>query len=251
MEILERAFKTIPGLTTVFAVLALFMLPPDSELAAAIRVFIVAWLLYRISSALDWFFDRLYAPQPERKRKLWKSLSDWWYSIRIWRLPAYAGIEEKREAVRIKLGLKTKIGLYKEAKAVAMTAGKWESDIYPFIGRSKFARAFIAPLLLIAFFLPLRGRLFSTKIEALGTRLIQWRLLADFREDIVRASEKLQFLSRWEIPMLLGLLCAFLFVYLRIEHMKKLYKFAAAWPKPASARKRWRGRSIPQRKSLF
>jgi hypothetical protein len=65
MEILEKPLERVPGLVLVFGLLAVFMLGNDSEAAAAIRVFVVAWVLYRMGSYLDGLFDVLYRPGPE------------------------------------------------------------------------------------------------------------------------------------------------------------------------------------------
>ena len=41
MEILERAFRTIPGRALAFGVFGRFALNPESELSAALRVFVL------------------------------------------------------------------------------------------------------------------------------------------------------------------------------------------------------------------
>src|SRR5215470_8720072 len=102
MEILERALKKIPGLTYVFAIAALLMLENNSEVAAVIRVFVVAWLLYRISSSLDKIFDLFYGPENRAPTfwsktlgSLYRGCGRAWFAIRK-RAPGYSTLETNR-----------------------------------------------------------------------------------------------------------------------------------------------------------
>src|SRR5215470_11266825 len=90
MQILEKPLERLPGMVLVFGLLCLFMLENDSEPAAAIRVFVVAWVLYRLGSVLDKLFDGFYGTEPKcppkhRPRCLWERIR--WKSSRVWYRP--------------------------------------------------------------------------------------------------------------------------------------------------------------------
>src|SRR6266496_3615872 len=108
MEILNKALEKIPGLAYVFAIAALLMLNGDSEIAAGIRVFVVAWSLYRISSSLDALFDLFYGPRVRtggiwtgRLTRFWsyRRAGEVWYQFRR-HLPGYRTLEENRKRNR-------------------------------------------------------------------------------------------------------------------------------------------------------
>lgn len=148
MEILERAFKTIPGLALAFGIVGLFTLSPGSELSAALRVFVIAWILYRLGSLLDALFDRLYGPRSPETETTW----DRW---RLKRLFHYRVLEDRREEAARALGLASTVGLYKKATAALREAEVSDLKVYSSLQYSKAARTFILPLLAVSIALPL------------------------------------------------------------------------------------------------
>lgn len=236
MEILENALKTIPGLTLVFAIAALLLLEDNSELAAAIRVFVVAWTLYRISSNLDWFFDLAYGPGPRDADQpknaapsVWLKLQQFWCHLRSGLLPGFRSLEHKRDEAAGKLGLKGVKGLYGRAEKILKETDDWKTNVEPLRGFSKAARAFIVPLLLVSVMVSvpdgqwLIPRWFMAFIASIG----KLPLLAGFRGDFARAGEKLEFLKYPAIPAVACLISLGLYLSLRLLHMNRMYDLVA------------------------
>src|SRR5262245_23598650 len=122
MEIFTDLLETVPGLTLVFTISALFLIDKDSEIAQGIRAFVVAWALYRTSSGLDRFFDLAYGPGPRPgttgEKKSLLRLRQHWCSLRTILVPGFSGLEKRRnDALRVLRRTQdgTK-GLYKIAK---------------------------------------------------------------------------------------------------------------------------------------
>jgi hypothetical protein len=227
MELLASVLEAVPGLPFVFAIAALLLLKNDSEIAEAIRVFVVAWCLYRISKGLDRLFGLFYGPKPEVDKSKAKVDSFWhklrinWYDLRMKGLLGYQSLDTSRKDAMDSLHLEEVEGLYEKAKQKVETTKEWRQQINPLIGVSKAARAFIVPFLLIGIGL-------NTRMEGQWlTHVGEWSLLAGFREDFARAQERLEFLRDPIIPWGVCLLSLFWFVYLRWLHMKRLYDLAA------------------------
>jgi hypothetical protein len=242
MELLQEALETIPGLTLVFAIASLLLLDHDSELAQAIRVFVVAWLLYRLSSGLDKLWDLVYGPRDNLKkpdRKLWYLESWSRYTIRYiwgegWRrvrrlAPGSKSLEVNRSQAASELGLPGIKGLYKQAKTRMEKTEEWKHDVYRWIGYSKAARAFIIPSLFI--FIMLASP--STVIRQTTKYLVQHGdqpLFRGFAEDFGRAKERLEILGHWvlygypTLPALFFLGSLVMYVWFRVRHMNKLYR---------------------------
>jgi len=226
MEILERAFKTIPGMALVFAAVGLLTLKPDSDFAAAIRTFVLVWLLYQFSRSFDPLFDAVYAPRSDGG-KTHRSKLNWWNSMREPMLPWYGALERKRTAASKKLGLKTVPGVYKAAKTALQKAGTWETDAYPLINYSKAARAFVVLFFLAWMFVHAPGRA-SHFSQWLWIHLGNGPLIEAFRDDLGRANSNLQIFTEPAIPVVLCVVCFVAYIYLRIKHMLKLYELAAS-----------------------
>ena len=236
MEILENALKTIPGLALVFAVSALLLLDKNSELAAAIRVFIVAWVLYRIGSYVDWFFDLAYGPGPRHQDateekmsrgwpKVFRVLDEKWSRLRKTLLPGYKRLEERRDKAAQKLKLRGVKGVYKRAKEVLETTADWKSEVDPLTTSSKAARTFIIPLFLVSIVVSLPGQRswILQRPSAFIAYLGNLPLLAGFETDFARAQEKLDFLRHPAIPALGCLISIGLYLSRRLRHLKRLY----------------------------
>jgi hypothetical protein len=193
MEILEDLFKTIPGLPFVFALAALLLLKNDSEIAEAIRVFVVAWCLYQASRLLDYLFDFFYAPKPKPDGAgMFHWFIQLWWRLR-WPVRWLFGLQtlqSKREQAVSRLHLDGTEGLYAKAKEKVETSKGWKTEVYPLIGLSKTARTFILPSFLIAM-----GTKMSTGEQELQQRIAGSPLLAGFTEDFACAHERLAFLS--------------------------------------------------------
>jgi hypothetical protein len=228
MELLASVLEAVPGLPFVFAIAALLLLENDSEIAEAIRVFVVAWCLYRISKRLDGLFGLFYGPKPEVDKskpevgQFWHKLRTNWYNLRMKRLLGYESLEASRKDAMDGLHLEEVEGLYEKAKQKVETSKEWKKQIDPLIGVSKAARAFIFPFFLIG--IGLNTRMDGQWLARVG----KWSLLAGFREDFARAQERLEFLKDPVIPWGVCLFSVFWFVYLRWRHMKSLYDLAGA-----------------------
>jgi len=230
MEILERAFKVIPGLTLVFAIVALLMLKAHLELAAAIRAFAVAWALYWTSKSLDWLFDLAYGPRPDRAPKYWTKVlltrRQVWWGLRMVLLPGYWYLEGKRKAAVSGLKLGQVKGLHDKAKAILEKEGRWETEVKPWVSYSKAARAFILPFFLITLLMsiPEVQRQPQQWSPAFISRLGEAPLVIAFSDDFKQVKENFKFLENRRTPALLCLTCLLLYLALRIKHMGKLYK---------------------------
>jgi hypothetical protein len=219
MEILASVLEAVPGLTFVFAIAVIVLLPDGSEIAEAIRVFVVAWCLYRISKRMDGLFDLFYGPEPRQGRCY--RLRTAWYRLRK-RMLGYKSLEVNRNNAMPALSITEVEGLYDKAKQRAEATKNWEKEIYPLIGVSKAARAFIVPFFLIGVGMELQDR--PRALAANGIAAVaQLRLLAGFREDFARAGERLEFLREPLIPFGVCLITLILFACLRWKHMNELY----------------------------
>jgi hypothetical protein len=210
MEILERALKTIPGLALVFAIVAIFLLDDRSELAVVIRIFVVAWILYRISSSLDWFFDGLYGPGSGEE------------GLRRF-LPGYKNLETNRKEAARSLHLPGVEGVYKKAKAFAQKAGTWETEVEPLIAYSKAARAFIVPCLLVLISVAISGT-GEDRRNLFSFDFLQNSPLSGFVTDLGYARKVEWMKMHPAAPIILFIVCSVLYVFLRIKHMNKLYE---------------------------
>jgi len=243
MEILESALRAIPGLALVFAIAALLMLPNDSEVAETIRVFVVAWSLYRIGSCLDWFFDRLYGPGPRRElqaktkaQSVWskgfRRVKKFWGTLRTRVLPGFKRLENSRDGAAMRLGQGI-AGLYKAAakKVEQEKPRDWKSKVSPLIDRSKAARAFILPFLLlsIAVATPAGDRPIPEWLLARFASFVKLPLIAPFADDFESAKKKLEFLQYPLVvalpvkSVLVCLVATYFYVSLRLRHMTTLY----------------------------
>lgn len=231
MEILEDLFKTIPGLPFVFAIAALLLLKNDSEIAEVIRVFVVAWCLYQTSSYLDLLFDLFYAPKPKPDDGTLQWLIKFWWWRRRSRLPGLADLQKKRDDAAKSPGLLGTKVTYAKAKERAETSEAWKSEVYPLIGFSKIARTFILPFFLIGIRVKTStGQQWLPQIVTVVDPLRSLSLFADFREDFVRAQERLKCLSSPAIPFGICLISLVIYIVLRLRHMGKLHELAASMP---------------------
>jgi len=256
MEILESALEATIGLRLVFAIAALLLLEESSEIAAAIRVFVVVWALYRVSSLLDNLFDLAYEPGPRpgtdatqnvannkpqglwsKWRRFWLKcrLSPQWWSLRRTSLPGYEELEKERDAAANELrrngsDLRGVTGVYAASKKMlerqdkerGEIVGKWEAKVKPAMALSKAARAFIVPSLL-AFIAVGAQALLPQCVPAFPSRFGNLPLVAAFRADFMRAQEKLEFFRYPAVPAVVLLGTVFLYIALRLRSMKNLY----------------------------
>ncbi len=239
METLNRALETIPGLSIIFSIAALLMLEESSEVASAIRVFVVAWLLFKISSYLDTFFNLFYGPRPEDRAPTFlsrhmgrthRAVAGVWYRIRRV-MPGFKTLEGNRdEAVRVVFPRGVAPGIYKRAHEQLLKEHRklWDEEVAPLLNISKAARAFIAPFFLTAII----TAFWNQRIRIPAGMMNQARklggahLFTAFRSDFIRAAERLDFLNPvW--CLILFTLCVFVYLWLRIAHMNRLYKLAA------------------------
>ena len=139
--------RPIPGLALAFGVVGLFALNPESELSAALRVFVLTWFLYRIGSALDRpFLDGLYGALNSGTASAW----DRW---RLKRLFRYQPLEQRRDTAQRALGLPTGNGLYKKAVAALNDARITDIKVYSTLQYSMAARQSSARSALSAMFI--------------------------------------------------------------------------------------------------
>lgn len=223
MEILERAFKTIPGLALAFGIVGLFTLSLGSELSAALRLFVIAWIFYRIGSWLDRpVFDTLYDPPSLETETAW----DRWRQRRLFR---YRILEERREKAARALGLPGTAGLYKKATAALREAEVSDLKVYSSLQYSKAARTFILPLVVvsIAFF----TSTWPWTRDPVPEFIRRGPLLQAFWSDILSACANLRSLTAVGTATL-GALCIVIYIYFRVEHMTSLYELAAE-PRPS------------------
>jgi hypothetical protein len=265
MEILIEELKKSPGLVLVFAIIALLLLEDSSEIAAAIRVFVVAWGLYRIGSCLDWLlFDPIYArgPRPhlpgetehtlrKLRIKLYNEFARLWYKLRKRVVYPFAGLEKKRHNAA--KGLRQKgarlsgvEGLYRKTQEALKEDKKWETEVETWNNWSKAVRTFVLPLFAIVVarlaprWLPLIPPEFRPDFEHLGENHLfaaLEHLFASFGKDFICAREKLHVLFLTcsvfyaFVPAVLCLVCLLLYVSLRLHHMTQMYDLVAPPPK--------------------
>jgi hypothetical protein len=234
MDVFADALETVPGLALVFAIAALFLMRNESEIAEAIRVFFVAWVLYRASSRLDWFFDVAYGPGPRggaagAQRGL-RRLRELWWRLRMRLVVGFDELETRRRNAIRGLGEKydPNKGLYASAKK-AIGTERWDKHVKRSLDYSKAFRAFILPLLVV--FIVIRNSNGpwgdSSWFKRFLLDLGDLNVFRGFREDFHRAAQRLDFLSDPMTPAVLCLLCVLGYVWLRLRHMNKLYDLAA------------------------
>ena len=221
MEILERAFKSIPGLALVFGIVGLLGLNPESELSAALQVFVIAWILDRLGSFLDGPFDMLYGPQKSETPSSW----DLWRQERLFR---FKQLEDRRQDAQ--RALAPPEDLYKTAVAKLSESGVQDIKVYSSLQYSKAARAFILPLLGVSIAFSLSQ--WPLTAEPFPAFLRRSHLLEAFFRDIFWAAANLRSLTA-PGNLILCCVCIVLCIYYRVAHMCRLYELAAAPRRPS------------------
>ena len=117
-------------------------------------------------------------------------------------------------------------GLYAKAKERLEATKMWKAEVETWINFSKFFRALVVPLFAIACATSITR--VNSWIPGFLKSLGSTRLFGAFREDLLRAGEKLDFLfSGPALPLVIGLLCLLLYVSLRLYHISKMYDLVA------------------------
>jgi hypothetical protein len=197
-----------------------------SEIAAGIRVFVVAWGLYWISSRLDWFWNLAYrpGPRPGDPRRHWfvSKLLNAWRTLRT-PVPGFIGLERRRDEAMRTLKQRTSRGLYVNARE-AITAEQWAEHVQTPLALSKAFRAFVIPFFVAwAVMADASVRSGDAALLEFGQPFASLHVFDGFRADFTRASERLDFFTDAWVPAALCAVCAVMYVWLRIRHMNKLY----------------------------
>ncbi len=227
-KILEKAFGKSPGLDVVVIVVTTFMLPlvlrkettNTRDLLAVPTVWVGALMLSRVSARWDdWLFDPLYGSAMARNRKQ-SALAR--FSRRLVFLVTFlvdrchirAVLETQRNAAEQTFAYpdiqRRRDGIYETARTVFHGTEQWEKQIKPFFEFSKAARVFVWPIV-IAF-----GWVVMHKLTGAPPYILlhsQGQLSAG----LVGLSQSLL------IIYLLLQAVSFLYLYLRLIHVARLY----------------------------
>ena len=229
MKALEKRAKKWPGIVQVASLLgvivALAIHKPEKEfgLWQTVLVLALAVLFHRIGTTLDAVvFGPLYGLEPSKPlKRVWRFVARRLFFIIklvVDRLPGTREMQEKRSeaagTLRCKIaGSKFTYqkdvnceGVYDDAKVLLEKSDEWDDHIKPWLELSKAIRSFIWPLTAIFIYDVGHDRWPMPWLDnALSVSVLNW-------------------LSWWAVSISALFLALVLYIWLRILHMRAMYK---------------------------
>jgi hypothetical protein len=233
-KLLESKAKKWPGIVQTVSLLIMIATlafnKPESEfgLWQTALVVAVAVLLYRFGAILDdLVFDPLYGLKPsDEALKLWPKVAAKLFSPIKWFVDQLPGtkdmVNDRKEATkvlrpRIDLNFitgdvtdKDCVGIYAAAKTLFEGSDQWEDQVKPPLELSKVIRSVICPIFAILVF---------DVVNSI------WKMA--WFDRLLRAPV-LNWLVWWEVSLTLLLLALVLYVWLRVLHMRAMYKLVSS-----------------------
>jgi hypothetical protein len=227
-KILEKLFGKTPGLDVVVLVVTTFMLPlvlrkvmtSAWDLLVGPTVWLGALILSRGSAKWDdWLFDPRYGPVWAGKREqsvLAKFCGRLMFPVTICvdRCKQRKALETGRQCAERAFNYpdihRRREGIYESAQSVFHGTEQWEKEIRPYLEFSKAARVFLWPLIIALGWVVMHDRTGSPPYIRVNA---QSRVAVDL----------IGLTQYWFVIYLCLQAVAFLYLYLRITHMRKLY----------------------------
>jgi hypothetical protein len=223
MEFLKEKTAKIPGLSYVVIVATFLLLSKEPTVADAVLILLLSWLFYSAGSGWDKFFDWVYKPRKEPLLTL-----------------GIKSLAESREAAA--RALKRPItGIYKKSKQLFAKSEDWEKHVNTPLQLSKAARTLIIPCILIltyTYSLPSSGQWLTAAQSVLRNMVgyvsrypsLHWAIekTSHFLAIQEQRPEGLRwFVAHAHVVTVILILVTILSVWLRIVHMKKLYRLVS------------------------